>query len=77
MSKEYSVYQWFPDGSYERVREWVDIEEAKKAFIHYTNNVATKMGITQRVIVTDGWDCTIAEWVKGKGIIFDPPWDYK
>jgi hypothetical protein len=39
-----------------------------KAFYHYTHNVATKMGITKRVIITDGGDSTVCEWTKEKGL---------
>lgn len=67
---EYSVYQWFPDGSYERYMEFVGIEEAADAFKFLTSNVASRVGITQRVIITDGGDCTIAEWVVGKGVVW-------
>lgn len=67
---EFSVYQWFPDGSYERVREHVSAEEAVSAFIFYTTNVASKMGITQKVMITDGGDCCVREWVQGQGLVF-------
>lgn len=69
---EFSVCQFFEDGSYEYVRRFVSAEEAMQAFRHYTNNVATRMGITRRVIITDGGDCTNAEWQYGKGIIYPP-----
>ena len=64
---EFSVYQFLSGGITERVRSFVSAEEAVKAFFHYTNNVATKMGITHRVIITDGGDCTVCEWTKEKG----------
>ena len=78
MSKsEYSVYQWLkPPGEkefYEKVREFVSIEEAVKAFKHYTNNVSARQGWTTRVIITDGGDCTCAEWLQGEGIVWPPP----
>jgi hypothetical protein len=67
---EFSVYQFFEDGSYEKVREFVSAEEATKAAHHYTNNVASKLGIVKRVIITDGGDCTCFEWQYGKGVTF-------
>jgi hypothetical protein len=69
---EFSVYQFFPDEQYERVRSFVDAEEAVGAAQHYISNVAAKMGLTQRVIITDGGDCTVFEWIQGKGIVFPP-----
>ena len=75
MSGEFSVCQFFPDDSYEYVRRYVSAEEAVKAFGHYTNNVASKIGVTKRVIITDGGDCVTLEWQQGKGITFPP--EYK
>jgi hypothetical protein len=69
---EFSVCQFFTGGEYEYVRRWVNAEEAMKAFYHYTNNVAVKMGVIERVIVTDGGDCTNAEWKKGLGYTYPP-----
>jgi hypothetical protein len=67
---EFSVYQFFEDGSQERVRQFVDVQEATDAFAHYTNNVACRIGITKRVIITDGGDSTVAEWQHGKGLVW-------
>lgn len=71
---EFSVYQFFENDTYERVREFVSVDEAVEAFKHYTNNVASKMGVTIRVIITDGGDSTVAEWKHGEGITFPPEW---
>lgn len=68
----YSVYQFFEDGSYERVRHLVSAMDAAIAVGHYCNNVATRLGITQRVIITDSGDCIAWEWINGKGITFPP-----
>ena len=70
---EFSVCQFFKDGYHEYVRRFVSPEEAVEAFRFYTNNVASKIGITIRVIITDGSDCTNMEWINGKGITFPPP----
>jgi hypothetical protein len=70
---EFSVCQFFHDGTYEYVRRYVTAEEAMKAFEHYTNNVAVKMGLIHRVIITDGGDCINLEWECGKGITFPKP----
>lgn len=75
MSKinQFSVCQFFVDGSYEYVRRWVIDEDAVAAFAHYTDNVASRMGLTKRVIITDGGDCICMEWKYGEGIVFPPP----
>jgi hypothetical protein len=69
---EFSVYQFFKDNSYEKVRSFVSAEEAVTAFNHYTTNVASRIGITARVIVTDGGDSIVFEWKSGLGITFRP-----
>lgn len=69
---EFSVYQFLEGDICERVRSFVSAEEAVKAAKHYTTNVAVKMGITKRVIITDGGDCITFEWLKDKGIVFPP-----
>lgn len=67
---EFSVCQFFRNGSYEYVRRYVKAEEAMKAFEFYTNNVASRLGVVNRVIITDGGDCTNAEWKYGEGVVF-------
>ena len=67
---EFTVIQYFKGGGHENVREHVSGEEAVKAFYHYTNNVASKVGITERVIIVDYGDCVNMEWQHGKGITF-------
>lgn len=73
MSNEFSVCQFFEDDSYEYVRRNVSAEEAVTAARHYTDNVSVKMGLTKRVIITDGGDYTVFEWVAGKGVIYPTP----
>jgi len=68
---EFSVCQFFPDDSYEYVRRWIGAEEAVEVFRTYTSNPAARIGITQRVIVTDGEDSINLEWQFSKGITFD------
>jgi hypothetical protein len=69
---EFSVWQFFKDGSYEKVRDHVSATDAMEAVRHYTDNVAVRMGITVRVIITDGGDSTCFEWKNGEGIVFPP-----
>jgi hypothetical protein len=69
---EFSVYQFFADDSYEYVRRFVSAKEAVETALHYTTSVGAKLGITKRVTITDGLDCTNFEWVFGKGVTFPP-----
>jgi len=70
MADEFSVCQFFEDGSYEYVRRYVDDLEAVKAFEHYTDSVGARIGTTVRVIVTDSEDCICLEWQFGQGITY-------
>jgi hypothetical protein len=70
---EFSVCQFFADGSYEYVKRYVGAEEAVKAARHYTDNVAVKLGITKRVIITDGGDYCVFEWKAGEGVTYPTP----
>ncbi len=70
MSEVFKVVQFFENDTYDVVREWVPAEEAVKAFQHYCNSVAVKMGMVKRVIITDGGDRTVAEWIHGKGLVW-------
>jgi hypothetical protein len=69
-SGEFSVTQFFKDGTHETVRQFVSAEEAVTTFDHYTSNVASRIGITSRVIITDGGDCICFEWQHGRGITY-------
>lgn len=70
---EFSVCQFFPDGTYEYVRRFVSAEVALAVAKTYCSNPAAKIGITQRVIITNGGDEIAFEWQHGKGITFPPP----
>lgn len=72
MQGEFYICQFFTDGTYEYVRRYLTLGEAVKAFAHYTSNVAVKMGIIEKVIITDGGDCTNVEWTKDRGITYPP-----
>ena len=67
---KFSVYQFFPDEQYEKVRESVPSMEAVSAFMHYISSVGARMGATRRVIITDDSDSTNMEWKFEEGIIF-------
>jgi hypothetical protein len=76
MLERYNVVQFLTHGPVEQeyVRRMVPAEEAAKAFKHYTTSVAAQMGVTTRVIITDGDDCISAEWTYEHGITFPPEW---
>jgi hypothetical protein len=67
---EYSVAQYFIDGSYDYECRYVPVQAAIKAFNRLRNSVGGRIGTTQRVIITDGGDCINMEWEYGKGITY-------
>lgn len=70
MEETFSVWQFFEDESYERVRDHVPMADAATAFAHYTLSVAARMGVVVRVIITDGGDDICMEWKYKQGITF-------
>jgi hypothetical protein len=70
MSDEYSVCQFFEDGTHEYVRRGVTAAEALSAATHYCGSVAVSLGMVVRVIITDGDDCICFEWRRGDGVVF-------
>lgn len=70
--EEFSVWQYFsdPEQAPECVRRYVSAEEAVKAACHYTTSVGARSGFVERVIITDGGDCTVFDWRKGIGVIW-------
>lgn len=68
--ERFSVFQYFEDGNYEKVRAGVFLDEAMKTAKHYTTSVGARLGMTQRVIVTDGGDDIVFEWKFGIGVVF-------
>lgn len=71
-SELFNVVQFFEDGKHEYVRRFVSAQDAAEAFQHYATSVAAKLGFVNRVIITDGGDCTNAEWIRGKGLVYPP-----
>jgi len=65
---EFSVYQFFPSGMAEKVLAFVPIEEAMEMAIGLANSVGGRVGTTRRIIITDGGDFTVFEWMHGVGI---------
>ena len=67
MKGEFSVCQFFQDGTYDYERRFVSAEDAVRIWRHLTSSVGAQLGTTQRVIITDGGDCINMEWEYGKG----------
>lgn len=69
---QFSVYQFFPDGSYERTMHFVPFEPAIKNAAQLAASVGGRIGTTQRIIITDGGDEIVFEWLYSKGVVWPP-----
>jgi hypothetical protein len=68
--KEFSVYWTDPDGNVQEELRWVDAKTAVDRAHHLAKGPASLLGIVQRVIITDGGDCCVFEWLRGVGVTF-------
>jgi hypothetical protein len=65
---EFSVYQFFFDNSNEPVLRHVDVFTAMRMAKRLTQSAGALVGVTQRIIITDGGDFTVFEWRFGPGV---------
>jgi len=73
MENEFSVYWWDRDGGQHEELRFVDGERAVSACRRLTHGPASVLGFVERVIITDGGDCTAFEWNKTHGLIWPTP----
>jgi hypothetical protein len=66
----YSVYQFFEDGTHERVRHLVPATQAVMAAHHYTHSIAARYGFVEKVIITTDDDDCCFEWRYREGIVY-------
>lgn len=72
MTGEFSVCQFFPDGTYDYELRGVDGKTAIECAARLASSVGARIGTTKRIIITDADDCTAFEWKHGEGITFPP-----
>jgi hypothetical protein len=75
VSDEFSVYWWGVDSdTYFTECRFVSAKEAFEVATDLPRRpFAAVLGMLARIIITDGGDCTVWEWEKGKGVTFPPP----
>lgn len=71
MNREFSVYWWDNNDKYYAELKFVSAEQAVEKAKSLSDRPAAKVGIIKRIIITDGLDCIVFEWVKGK-VVFPP-----
>jgi hypothetical protein len=72
-NETFSVWQFLRGDISEKVREDVSAKDAVLAAHHYCHNVAAVAGITRRVIIVDGSDTVVFEWLFGQGVVYPTP----
>jgi hypothetical protein len=72
---EFSVAVFHDDGTYYYIIRWVNAERAFKAFrncIRVAEHPRAEAPPV-KIIITDGGDCTNAEWKLGEGLTYPKP----
>jgi hypothetical protein len=72
MSEEYSVALYFPSGDYIYERRGLSDEAAVNLAKECSERPAAKIGLIERIIITDDGDDTVFEWQYGRGVTFPP-----
>jgi len=68
---EFSVYQYFADDAgHERVASFIDAQSAVQLAAQLASSVGGRIGTTQRIIITDGFDFIAFEWLYGQGVVY-------
>jgi hypothetical protein len=68
----FNVVEFYDDGTHLYIARFVS---AKKAFDEFMQCIAEaeELPVALRVIITDGWDMTNAEWKLGEGLTYPKP----
>jgi hypothetical protein len=69
-SPEFSVYWWDRDNGQHQELRFVKALPAVKAARRLSHGPASQLGMVNRVIITDGGDCCVFEWLKGHGVVW-------
>ena len=64
---EFSLFWWDADGGQHDELRFVDPKTAVEKAHALTISVGGRLSFVERVIITDGGDCTNFEWKKGAG----------
>lgn len=71
-ANEFSVWWDDPEGMHHCEGRAMGAKEAVELAKSFTERPAVAMGIIRRVIITDGGDNTVFEWLADKGVTFPP-----
>jgi P2-related tail formation protein len=65
---EFSVFWWDPDGNCHAERRYIGALAATELAHSLVLRPAASLGIIRRIIITDGGDFTVFEWIRGQGV---------
>lgn len=71
---EFSVCQFFSTGVYRYTCRFVKAAKAYETAWQLATSASALLGTTNRVIITDAFDCTNWEWQHGKGVVHPEGW---
>lgn len=69
---EFSVYWLDPEGTSNPEKRFVTAIEAMRCVADLILRPAAVAGIINRVVITDGGDCIVFEWLHGQGVVWPP-----
>jgi hypothetical protein len=67
---EFSVVEFYYNGSHAYVERWLDAESAVKLAKVCSDGATAAEGFVVKIIITDGGDNTVFQWEQGKGVTF-------
>ena len=70
MAERFKVYQFFTGGKYECVGRDLEDKAAVLMAIDYCERPAARIGVIEKVMITDSGDLCCFEWEYGKGVTF-------
>src|SRR5262245_47667692 len=65
---EYSVYWWYKEGDQFTESRFILLDLAMHQVKRLTQGPAARLGMVERVIITDGGDFIVFEWKRDQGI---------
>jgi hypothetical protein len=69
---EFSVVVFYRNGYHSYVERYVSAKAAMTIFSRSIKAAMTMPGQVDKVIITDGGDCTNAMWIAGEGFTYPP-----
>jgi hypothetical protein len=70
LTSEFSVYWWDAEDGYHAELRFVTAKKAMDRAASLAKGPAAMIGVVRRIIITDGGDCTVFDWIHGTGVVW-------